>query len=145
MRSEPSAGSAFLSRDFRLYQTARLLVILGAEAQSVAVAWQVYQITHSALDLGLTGLALFAPGLFFMLAAGHVADRYDRRWVILTCYSFQAVCTLALLWFALHPTGQVWPIYAVLLGVGTGRARSAGRRRRRCCPAWCRRSTSSTR
>ena len=66
---EEAAGSALASRDFRLYQTARLLVILGAEAQSVAVAWQVYQITHSALDLGYTGLALFLPGLFCMLAA----------------------------------------------------------------------------
>jgi MFS family permease len=120
--AEASAGSAFLSRDFRLYQTARLLVILGAEAQSVAVAWQVYQITHSALDLGLTGLALFAPGFFFMLAAGHVADCYDRRWIILTCYAVQAGCTLALLRFALHPTGHVGPIYAVLLGIGLGRA-----------------------
>jgi len=116
------AGSAFLSRDFRLYQTARLLVILGAEAQSVAVGWQVYQITHSALDLGLTGLALFAPGLFFMLAAGHVADCYDRRGIILACYAVQSVCTVALLRFALHPTGQVWPIYAVLLGIGLARA-----------------------
>jgi len=120
--SETRAASAFLSRDFRLYQTARMLVILGAEAQSVAVAWQVYQITHSALDLGLTGLALFAPGLLFMLAAGHVADRYDRRSIILTCYATQALCTLALLRFAMHPTGHVLPIYAVLLGVGLGRA-----------------------
>ena len=69
-------------------------MILGAEAQSIAVAWQVYQITRSPLALGL--LALFAPGIFFMLAAGHVADRCDRRWIILTCYSVQAVCTLAL-------------------------------------------------
>jgi MFS family permease len=120
--TEASAGSAFLSRDFRLYQTARLLVILGAEAQSVAVAWQVYQITHSALDLGLTGLALFAPGILFMLAAGHVADRYDRRGVILACYATQTICTVALLHFALHPTGHIWPIYVVLLGVGLGRA-----------------------
>ena len=67
--------SAFKSRDFRLYQTARLMVILGAEAQSVAVAWQVYALTHSALDLGYTGLALFLPGVFVMLAAGHAADR----------------------------------------------------------------------
>jgi len=119
---ESGAASAFLSRDFRLYQTARLLVILGAEAQTVAVAWQVYQITHSALDLGLTGLALFVPGLFFMLAAGHVADRYDRRRVILICYSVQALCTFALLWFAIHGIARVWPIYAVLLGIGLGRA-----------------------
>src|ERR1700731_5219352 len=116
------AGSAFQSRDFRLYQTARLCVILGAEAQSVAVAWQVYQITHSALDLGYTGLALFLPGLFFMLAAGHVADRYDRRKIILARYAVQVVCTAALLWFALHGITRIWPIYAVLVGIGLGRA-----------------------
>src|SRR6202045_5232854 len=106
--------SAFKSRDFRLYQTARLMVILGAEAQSVAVAWQVYAITHSALDLGYTGLALFLPGLFVMLAAGHAADRYDRRKIILLCYAVQFVCTAALLWFALHGITRIWPIYAVL-------------------------------
>jgi MFS family permease len=116
-----SVAGAFLSRDFRLYQSARLVVIVGAEAQATGVAWQVYQITHSALDLGFTGLALFAPGILFMLAAGHVADRYDRRSIILTCYTIQALCTLALLHFGLHPTGHVWPIYAVLLGVGLGR------------------------
>ncbi len=119
---EPTAGSAFHSLDFRLYQSARFFVILGAEAQSVAVAWQVYQITHSALDLGYTGLALFLPGLFFMLAAGHVADRYDRRRIILLCYSVQFLCTAVLLWFALHGIQRIWPIYAVLVGIGLGRA-----------------------
>src|ERR1700677_623619 len=118
--TESGAASAFLSRDFRLYQTARLLVILGAEAQSVAVAWQVYKMTGSALDLGLTGLALFLPGLFFMLAAGHVADRYDRRKVILTCYTFQAICSAGLLYLALTGTQKIWPIYAVLVGIGLG-------------------------
>jgi MFS family permease len=102
------------------------MVIVGAEAQSVAVAWQVYQITHSALDLGLTGLALFLPGLFFMLAAGHAADRFDRRKIILLCYGLQAVCTAVLLWLSLSSTalahGRVWPIYAVLIGIGLGRA-----------------------
>jgi MFS family permease len=118
--------SAFKSRDFRLYQTARLMVILGAEAQSVAVAWQVYAITHSALDLGYTGLALFLPGVFVMLAAGHAADRYDRRKIILLCYGLQAVCTATLLWLSMSATalkgGRIWPIYAVLVGIGLGRA-----------------------
>jgi MFS family permease len=102
------------------------MVILGAEAQSVAVAWQVYAITHSALDLGFTGLSLFLPGLFLMLAAGHVADRFDRRKIILACYAMQAACTVALLWLSLTKThishGHVWPIYAVLVGIGMGRA-----------------------
>ena len=118
--------SAFKSRDFRLYQTARLMVILGAEAQSVAVAWQVYALTHSALDLGYTGLALFLPGVFVMLAAGHAADRYDRRRIILLCYTLQACCTAALLWLSMSATaltgGRIWPIYAVLVGIGLGRA-----------------------
>jgi MFS family permease len=114
-------ASAFASRDFRLYQTARLLVILGAEAQSVAVAWQVYQLTHSALSLGYTGLALFLPGLFFMLPAGHVADRYNKLHVILACYALQAICTVALLWISLHPIHSILPIYAVLFLIGTGR------------------------
>ncbi len=70
---------------------ARSAVILGAEAQAVAVAWQVYSITHRALDLGYTGLALFLPGLLFLLPAGHVADRFDRRQVILVCYSAAGV------------------------------------------------------
>src|ERR1700678_153168 len=129
-RVELAAGgdyrSAFKSRDFRLYQSARLMVILGAEAQSVAVAWQVYAITHSALALGYTGLALFLPGVFVMLAAGHAADRYDRRKIILLCYTLQAVCTAVLLWLSLSATalkgGRIWPIYAVLVGIGLGRA-----------------------
>src|ERR1700723_2884304 len=118
--------SAFKSRDFRLYQAARLMVILGAEAQSVAVAWQVYALTNSALDLGYTGLALFLPGLFAMRAAGHVADRFDRRKIIILCYSLQACCTAVLLWLSLSATalsgGRIWPIYAVLVGIGLGRA-----------------------
>ena len=116
---------AFASRDFRRYQLARVAVILGAEAQSVAVAWQVYSITHRALDLGYTGLALFLPGLFFLLPAGHVADRFDRRKVILLCYSLQVICTSALALLAHAGTRNVYLIYAVLFLIGMGRAFSA--------------------
>lgn len=113
---------AFASRDFKLYQLARVAVILGAEAQAVAVAWQVYSITHRAIDLGYTGLALFLPGLLFLLPAGHVADRFDRRQVILVCYVLQVFCTSALAVFAWRGIDHVFPIYAVLFLVGTGRA-----------------------
>jgi MFS family permease len=113
---------AFAFRDFRRYQLARVAVILGAEAQAVAVAWQVYSITHRAIDLGYTGLALFLPGLLFMLPAGHAADRFDRRQVILTCYSLQVFCTTALLMLARANTHNIMQIYAVLFVIGTGRA-----------------------
>jgi MFS family permease len=118
---EASGTAAWRSRDFRFYQSARLLGVLGSEAQGLGVAWQVYQITHSALALGYTGLALFLPGLFFVLPAGHVADRYDRRAIILTCYTVQAVATLALLWLSLHGIHRIWPVYLILFIIGTGR------------------------
>jgi MFS family permease len=123
-KDEPvsSGAAAFAYRDFRLYQMARAIVIMGAEAQSVAVAWQVYLITHRAIDLGYTGLALFLPGLIFMLPAGHTADRFDRRAVILVCYSLQLVCTLTLFLFAYHGIHHILPIYIVLFFIGTGRA-----------------------
>jgi MFS family permease len=117
----PSATIAWQSREFRFYSAARLMGIMGAEAQSVGVAWQVYQITHSALALGYTGLALFLPGIFFVLPAGHVADRYDRRTVILTCYSVQAIASFALLWLALHHSQNIWLIYSILFVIGAGR------------------------
>jgi MFS family permease len=116
---------AFAFRDFRRYQLARVAVILGAEAQSVAVAWQVYSITHRAIDLGYTGLALFLPGLIFLLPAGHVADRFDRRRVILACYVLQVFCTGALVELARNNTQNILAIYTVLFFVGTGRAFSS--------------------
>src|SRR6201997_5735036 len=121
-RPPSKAAAAFLSSDFRRYQLARIMAIIGAEAQSLAVAWQVYQMTHRPIDLGYTGLALFLPGLVFILPSGHVADRFDRRNVILVCYSLQCLCTLTLFLFAWHGLRAVWPTYAVLFFIGTGRS-----------------------
>jgi len=121
--TSPRRGfEAFAYRDFTRYQLARAAGILGAEAQSVAVAWQVYSITHRAIDLGYTGLALFLPALIFLLPAGHVADRFDRRQVILTCYSLQLFCTSALILLAWTDTKDILSIYAVLFVIGMGRA-----------------------
>src|SRR5580698_8633323 len=122
MAPSGTGTAAFAFRDFRRYQLARVMVIMGAEAQALAVAWQVYEITHRAIDLGYTGLVLFLPGLLFLLPAGHVADRYDRRQVILVCYVLQIICTLTLLIFALRGLHSVYPIYVVLFFVGTARA-----------------------
>ena len=123
---QPRRGfEAFAYRDFTRYQLARVAAILGAEAQSVAVAWHVYSITHRAIDLGYTGLALFLPALLFLLPAGHVADRFDRRRVILTCYSLQVVCTGALVVLAWRNSQSILAIYVVLFFIGMGRAFSA--------------------
>jgi len=121
-RKPPRRGmEAFASHDFRRFQLARVMAVLGYAAQSVAVAWQVYSITHRAIDLGYTGLAQFLPGLLFLLPAGHAADRFDRRQIILVCYGLQAVCTTALLLLARTGLHGVYPIYLVLFFIGTAR------------------------
>ncbi len=120
--SQPTQSQTFRSSDFTRYQVARLLVIIGAEAQSVAVAWQIYQITHSALALGYTGLMLFLPGIFCVLPAGHAADRYSRKGIILACYALQALCTAWLLAISYAGTRNVHLVYAILLCIGAGRA-----------------------
>lgn len=96
--------------------------ILGAEAQAVAVGWQVYSITHRAIDLGYTGLSLFLPSLLFLLPAGHVADRFDRRQVLLVCYTLQLLASAMLAMLAIHGVQNVLAIYAVLFLIGMARA-----------------------
>jgi MFS family permease len=116
-----AAAAAWQHRDFRFYSAARLVGILGAEAQAVGVAWQIYQLTHSALALGYTGLALFLPGLLFTLPAGHVADMFDRRSVMLSCYVLQFCATLWLLRMTMQGVSNVAWIYGALLLIGLGR------------------------
>ena len=77
----PTTGTAaFAYRDFRRYQLARVMVIMGAEAQAVAVAWQVYEITHRAIDLGYTGLVLFCPGSYFCCRPGMSPTATTGAW-----------------------------------------------------------------
>jgi MFS family permease len=102
--------------------TARFLSIVSSEMVSVAVGWQIYGMTHRPLDLGLVGLAQFAPGVLLFLVAGHTADRHSRQAIIRNCYVAFAVCSAVLLALTWHGLVSVWPIYAVLLANGTVRA-----------------------
>ena len=111
---------AFAYPDFLRYQIARFCIVTSLEMLSVAVGWQVYDITHRALDLGLVGLAQFLPGIFLFLVSGHTADRFDRRKLLIGCYSGFALCSALLL--AVSSLRAVYPIYAVLLLLGVVRS-----------------------
>ena len=82
----PGARAAFRHANFRYYLGARVLIATATEMQALAVGWQVYGLTHRPLDLGLVGLAQFAPGVLLFLIAGHTADRVARQRIIATCY-----------------------------------------------------------
>jgi MFS family permease len=118
-----SAGRvAFQYPSFVLFQTARFCIVLANEMQSVAVGWQVYEITKRPLDLGLVGLAQFLPGIVLFLVSGHAADRYDRRKLILFCYVGFAFCCGLLLLSTGRNVRSVYYIFAVLVLFGVVRS-----------------------
>jgi MFS family permease len=122
-KSLQNAGRvAFTHPNFVRYQFARFFVVLALEMQSVAVGWQIYEITKSPLDLGLVGLAQFLPGILLFLVSGHAADRHDRRNLLICCYVGFAACSSMLFLTAFWGVRTVLPIYAVLILIGVVRS-----------------------
>jgi MFS family permease len=117
---------AFTYPDFAVYELGLFFIETALEMQSVAVGWQVYEITKRPLDLGLVGLAQFLPGIVLFLASGHAADRFDRRRLLMFCYGGFAVCAgllLAIAWRGSHGVQpRVYLIYGVLVLLGAVRS-----------------------
>jgi MFS family permease len=113
---------AFQYPSFVFFQTARFFIVLATEMQSVAVGWQVFEITKRPLDLGLVGLAQFLPGILLFLVSGHVADRHDRRKLIVICYVGFALCCGLLLITSMRNVRSVYYIFAVLVLLGVVRS-----------------------
>jgi len=122
------ANSSFESRaafrypSFRYFLGYRVLSVLSSEMLAVAVGWQVFELTHRPLDLGLVGLAQFLPGVLLFPLTGHAADRVPRRTILLVCLAGFSLASLLLLAFTIRGIQQVFPIYLVLLLNGAARA-----------------------
>jgi len=116
------AFSVLRYRDYAVYAAARFCASLAWEMLSVAVGWQVYQLTRNPLYLGFLGLAQFLPFVLLVLPAGHVADRADRRLILVAAYSIQGVCAGGLLVFTLMGATQVWPVFVAMTLFGVARA-----------------------
>lgn len=117
-----SSRAPFQHPSFLLFTTARFCMVLALEMQSVAVGWQVYEITKRPLDLGLVGLVQFLPGILLFLVSGHAADRYDRQKLMVLCYCGYAVSFGLLLLTAMREVGSVLFIFVVLVILGIVRA-----------------------
>jgi MFS family permease len=112
--------------NFRRFIVSVLTLTVAAQIQGVVVAWQVYEVTHDALSLGLIGLAEAFPFIGFALYAGHVADRGNRRTISMIALFVMVLCALSLLAFNLTPgfLGRfgALPFYAVIFISGIARS-----------------------
>jgi MFS family permease len=113
---------AFTYPNFVAYTFARFFIVLAIEMQSVAVGWQVYEITKRPIDLGYVGLAQFLPGFVLFLFAGHAADLFDRRKLLMWCYAGYALSSALLLAVTRRAPVSVHLIYVVLVLVGSVRS-----------------------
>jgi len=114
--------AAFRHRAFTFYFVSRFLSTFGLQIISVAVGWQIYDLTRDPFDLGLVGLIQFLPALVLILFTGAAADRYGRRTIMLVCEIIIGFSAAALVWFAWQGLTSPMPIFAVLLVIGISRA-----------------------
>jgi MFS family permease len=92
------------------------------QMQAVAIGWQVYDFTGSALALGLVGLTQFIPGFALSLVVGQIADRYDRRRVLRLCQGVEALATAALALGSLLHVLDTGALFAAVFVIGAARA-----------------------
>ena len=116
------ARAAFRYPAFLKFQAARFFIVVATEMQAVAVGWQVYEITKRPLDLGLVGLAQFLPGIVLFLVSGHVADRFNRRNLLILCDVGFATCFALLLAITLRGFVSIAAVFAVLVLLGIVRS-----------------------
>ncbi len=107
---------------FARFWLARIATMGAYQMLSVAVGWHLYELTSSALDLGLIGLSQFLPSIVLVLIVGHVADRYDRRRIGAVTMVIGAIASLALA--ALSWLDAIGPrtIFATVFVIGAARA-----------------------
>lgn len=119
----PASGNPYAilrNRDFSLYLVARFVAALGQQMLTVAVGWELYERTHSALALGLVGLTQMVPMVLLILPAGHVADNHDRKGTILAMVLLAALSSLGLTLSSALQADVIW-IYCCLTAAGTAR------------------------
>jgi MFS family permease len=114
--------AAFRHRSFLVFWSARFLATFATQIVSVAVGWQIYDLTRDPFDLGLVGIIQFIPSLLLVLVTGAIADRFGRRLIMGLSASLEALCALALLLLSFHGLAGPGPIFAVLAVFGLARA-----------------------
>jgi MFS family permease len=126
IKTDPYAAIRFPAYRYLLFS--RIFYVIAVQMQTVAVSWQIYQrmqgnLNQAALALGYIGLVQVIPIVAFALPAGHAADRFNRRNIVLGTQALFGLCAATLLLFS-HLNAPVGAYYAVLFIAGIGRSYS---------------------
>jgi MFS family permease len=125
--SDKEAYGAFRYINFRKFLFSKFLLTLALQVQFVVICWQVKEITHDPLSIGIVGLAEAIPVIVLALYGGYTADRKDRRVILIACISILLLCSAALWFINKHyvipkTINTALPYYLIMFFVGGGRA-----------------------
>lgn len=127
MKAEDDSGpgrglDAFKSPGFAAYWAVLVTSGFAMQIQTVAVGWQVYDLTRDPLDLGLVGLSQFLPSLLLVFVTGAISDRFSRRAIMGVCQAVMALAVLGLVLLTAQDEPHVGFIFAVIALTGAARA-----------------------
>ena len=118
----PSRWVSFHSPGFAHYWAAQLATGFAVQIQTVAVGWQIYDLTRDPLDLGFVGLTQFLPALALVLVTGAASDRFPRRTIMSLCLAAEAACAGGFILFTAAGLADARILLAILVGLGVARA-----------------------
>lgn len=110
-------------KEFNFFLVTRFFLTMGIQLQSVVVGWQIYELTHDVVSLGMIGLAEAIPFIIVSFFSGHLADTFNRKWIVLIFSALLFFVTLFLFYVSispqtlLHAFGTI-PIYAAVIMIG---------------------------
>jgi MFS family permease len=114
-RAKHDPYAVLQNRDLRLYLIGRFISSLGQQMVTVAVGWELYARTGSALNLGLVGLTQMLPMILFTLPAGHLADNHDRKRIIVSMTAVIALASLGLTLISAFEAPVFWIFFCLFL------------------------------
>ncbi len=119
----------FRHKDFGLFWGAILCANIAVQIESVTIGWQIYALARTTLSIdqsaflvGMVGLAQFLPLMLLTLYAGSIADRHDRRLIVMLSLGVEILCIIGLTGFALQPQSNLHAIFLIAAVFGAARA-----------------------
>lgn len=123
MHKKHDPFEALRYRDFRFFLSGKLLLTIALQMQAIVASWMIYEQTKDPFALGLIGLIEAIPALSLALPGGFLADRYNRKKLMLVSVFFMLLASVGFVYYTLTDTRSIgtWPAYLVIFFIGLAR------------------------